>query len=172
LAELIGTIRRDTGAARVVLVAHSMGGLVARAYLRRYGGAQVRRLITIGSPHHGSELARTMFGQSLSEMRPASPWLADLNRDGAYVGDVPVTSLWSWHDSMVAPQDSSRLEGADNIVLSGIAHNALLTDPAVWERVADEIERAGEAPTSESPASTGQRPSARGSMLPVSSPPP
>ena len=168
LAELIERIERDTGAAQVMLVAHSMGGLVGRAYLRRYGGAHVRRLITIGSPHHGSQLARTMFGQSLSEMRPASSWLADLNRVGNDACDVPVTSLWSWHDSMVAPQDSSHLDWADNIVLSGIAHNALLTDHAVWERVATEIARAGEAPTSESPASTARMPSVPGSALPAS----
>ncbi len=50
----IGDIEAATGASQVVLVGHSMGGLVARAYLRRYGGAKVRRLITIGTPHQAA----------------------------------------------------------------------------------------------------------------------
>jgi triacylglycerol lipase len=74
-----GTDKRHrvaTGASQVVLVGHSMGGLVARAYLRQYGGAKVRRLITIGTPHHGSMHAWLMAGVSLAQMRPANAWLA------------------------------------------------------------------------------------------------
>mgnify|MGYP001214782524 FL=1 len=51
-----------TGAPRVTLVAHSMGGLVSRAYLARHGDARVARLISIASPHGGSQLARLGLG--------------------------------------------------------------------------------------------------------------
>ncbi len=140
LATRIGEVRRATGAAHVILVCHSMGGLVARAYLRRYGSAAVAKLLTIGTPHRGSRLAWMMFGPALTQMRPSSPYLADLN--GSIDGyGIPVVSLWSWHDSMVAPQTSSRLDGADNIVISGVAHNALLNDPGVWASVASEIRK-------------------------------
>jgi len=123
------------------MVAHSMGGLVARAYLRRYGGAKVRRLITVGTPHQGSMLAYLFPGVSLSQLRPRNEWLSEL---GASATDAhpPIVSLWSWHDSMVAPQTSSVLERAENIALMGIGHNALLRDPEVFKRVAAEIERA------------------------------
>lgn len=163
LAGKIDCVRKATGSGQIVLVAHSMGGLISRAYLRRFGGARVRRLVTIGSPHQGSKHAYLMRGRGLSEMRPGSPWLADLNRDGeSTTGGVPVVSLWSWHDTMVTPQTSSLLEGAENIALTGIGHNALLNDSDVFARVAAEIERAGAAPpTSESPASTARMPSAR-----------
>ncbi|MFI8882723.1 hypothetical protein [Streptomyces sp. NPDC053813] len=41
--------------ARVVLLCHSMGGLVARQYVERCGGAEVtRRVITLGTPYRGS----------------------------------------------------------------------------------------------------------------------
>lgn len=41
--------------ARLVFVCHSMGGLVARWYAERLGGAEVtRKIITIGTPHRGS----------------------------------------------------------------------------------------------------------------------
>jgi triacylglycerol esterase/lipase EstA (alpha/beta hydrolase family) len=123
-----------------------MGGLVARAYLRQYGGAKVRRLITIGTPHHGSMHAWMMAGMSLAQMRPSNAWLATLN---GIADGVPVASIWSWHDSMVTPQTSSRIEWGDNIVLAGVAHNALLDDPDVWEKTVAQI---GIAATSGSPA--------------------
>src|SRR2546425_2410987 len=132
----IEEIRAATGAGRVVLVAHSMGGLVARAYLRRFGGERVAKLITIGAPHHGSMLAWSFPGCCLGQMRPGNPWLADLNRDENKAAPVPLISIWSRHDSMVAPQASSVLGHAENIALVGIAHNALLGDRRVIEIVA------------------------------------
>jgi triacylglycerol esterase/lipase EstA (alpha/beta hydrolase family) len=141
LATKIATVMSATGAAQVVLVCHSMGGLVARAYIRRYGAAKVRRLVTIGTPHHGSMHAWFMYGPSLVQMRPGSAWLDELNRI-APAGGVPTTSIWSWHDSMVTPQTSPRIDWGDNIVLAGVAHNALLDDAEVRNLVAAEIARA------------------------------
>lgn len=41
--------------AKLVLVCHSMGGLVARWYVEQAGGAEVtRKLVTIGTPHRGA----------------------------------------------------------------------------------------------------------------------
>ncbi|GIJ51649.1 hypothetical protein Val02_85350 [Virgisporangium aliadipatigenens] len=41
--------------ARLVLVCHSMGGLIARWYAEQLGGAeQVRAIVTVGTPHRGS----------------------------------------------------------------------------------------------------------------------
>lgn len=137
----IDAILAATAAQQVVIVAHSMGGLVARAHLRKFGGAKVRRLITLGAPHQGSMLAYIFPGVSLSQLRPGNAWLSELGASAATAGP-PIVSIWSWHDSMVAPQTSSVLEGAENIALKGIGHNALLRDAEVFERVAAEIERA------------------------------
>jgi len=149
VAEKIVAIGVATGASQVVLVGHSMGGLVARAYLRQYGGGKVRRLITIGTPHYGSMHAWLMAGMSLAQMRPKNAWLVDLNGNGAGADGVPVASIWSWHDSMVTPQTSSRIDWGENVVLTGVAHNALLDDPGVWAKVVAQI---GLAATSGSPA--------------------
>ena len=131
-----------TGAERVVLVAHSMGGLVARAYLRRFGARRVARLVTIATPHHGSMLAYSFPGRGLAQMHPGNPWLAELNRDENKLAPVPITSIWSRHDSMVMPQASSVLGCAENIAVIGIAHNALVWNAEVMELVAREIEAA------------------------------
>lgn len=135
LHERIERIRSATGAEQVALVAHSMGGLVARAYLRRFGGQRISRLITIGTPHHGSVLAYTFPGRCLAQMHPGNPWLVELNRGEQDASVVPIVSIWSRHDSMVVPQASAQLAGAENVAVVGVAHNALLGDNRVIELV-------------------------------------
>ena len=77
-----------------------------------------------------------MSGTSLAEMRPGSAYLAALAQPDENEAACPIVSLWSWHDSMVTPQTSSRLAWAENIVLDGVAHNALLGDRDVQRAVA------------------------------------
>jgi triacylglycerol esterase/lipase EstA (alpha/beta hydrolase family) len=139
LASRIDAVRAATGAERVALIAHSMGGLVARAYLRRFGAARIAQLITIGTPHHGSMLAWTFAGRCLAQMRPGNPWLADINRAESAPPPVPITSIRSRHDSMVAPQASAELACARNIALAGIGHNALLNSREVMDEIASAI---------------------------------
>jgi triacylglycerol esterase/lipase EstA (alpha/beta hydrolase family) len=142
LAAKIERICERTGAERVVLVAHSMGGLVARAYLRRFGPHRVARLVTLATPHHGSLLAYSFAGRGLTQMHPGNRWLGELNRDESKPSPVPITSIWSRHDTMVMPQASSVLACAENVAFSGIAHNAVLADAAVTDLVVREIEAA------------------------------
>ena len=131
----IESVCKATGATRVLIVGHSMGGLVARAYLRQRGPARIERIITIGTPHHGSVFARGVIGRCLAQMRPGNEWLAELNRDEATAPPVPITAIWSRHDSLVAPQASGELACAENIALLGVGHNALLGDGRVMDRV-------------------------------------
>ena len=142
LAARIDAICAATGAARVALIAHSMGGLVSRAYLRRFGAARIEQLITIGTPHHGSMLAWTFAGRCLAQMRPGNRWLADINRDENMPAPVPITSIWSRHDSMVAPHASAGLACARNVALAGIGHNALLNHRTVMDEVARAVSSA------------------------------
>ena len=128
LAARIERVRASTDNATVLIVAHSMGGLVSRAYLRRYGDAYIERLITIGTPHYGSVLARGVPGTCMAQMRPGNAWLSQLNREESCAGSIAITSIGSRHDSMALPQASSELACAQNIALVGIGHNALLTD--------------------------------------------
>lgn len=145
LAAKIEAVCAATGAASVLLVGHSMGGLVARAYVERFGAARTVRIVTIGTPHHGSVLAWTWPGRCLAQMRPGNAWLRSLNRDESRPAPVPIVSIWSRHDSLVAPQASSELACARNIALVGIGHNALVGDAQVMELVAREIADTGAA---------------------------
>ena len=123
LAQRIEEVCAATGAEQVVLVAHSMGGLVCRSYLARHGSSRVERLITIASPHSGSELARIGIGQNAREMEPGSRWLKDLASSAIPVRAI---SIRTPHDNYVMPHDNQRLHGALDVELDGIGHLALL----------------------------------------------
>jgi len=126
LAKRIDAVLAKTGARELVIVSHSMGGLVTLAYCRKHGAAKLRRAITLAPPYRGSVHAWLMFGTCLAQLRPGNAWLDALN--AASFARPAITSIWSWHDSMVAPQLSSRVDDADNIELVGVGHNAILAD--------------------------------------------
>ncbi|MDE2004308.1 MAG: hypothetical protein KGJ25_12340, partial [Betaproteobacteria bacterium] len=158
LAHKLDAVLAVTGAPQAMIVSHSMGGVVTRAYIRRYGSAKLARVLTIGAPHHGSVHAWLFPGTSLAQLRPGNRWLAALASD-PLDPTLGFVSLWSWHDSMIAPQLSSRLDGAIDLPVVGVGHNALLADPQVFARTLAEIEaaravpapRAVRAPTSRGP---------------------
>lgn len=149
VAGKIEAICAATHAKQVIIVGHSMGGLAARAYLRRYGPARVLKLIAVGTPHHGTAHARAAFwlGENLRQMRYKSAWLAELNSQSP---PVPITNIYSYHDNIVAPQDSATLAGAKNIGLAGIGHLEMAIAPAVRRLILEEIRLIGD--TAVSPA--------------------
>jgi triacylglycerol esterase/lipase EstA (alpha/beta hydrolase family) len=124
-----------TGAARIAIVAHSMGGLAARAWMRSYGSARVAKLITLGTPHHGTALARFGPGANAAQMRRDSPWLRALAAAETQDVRARIVSLYTHHDNIVAPQDSSVLPGARNIAFGGVGHVALGSNPRVLAEV-------------------------------------
>jgi triacylglycerol lipase len=132
----IETLCSDTGAAHVALVAHSMGGLVARAYLRKHGPARVAKVMTLASPHHGTSIARYGIGRSAREMEPDSAWIQSLQLSKP---QVPMLSIWSLADNFVAPQISSRLAGARDIMLPALGHLTELLSPRVLDILVSEL---------------------------------
>jgi triacylglycerol esterase/lipase EstA (alpha/beta hydrolase family) len=133
------------GAPRLAIVAHSMGGLVARAWMRRYGTARVARIITLGTPHHGTSLAQFALGANAAQMRRApgtaaeSPWLRELAASEDPPTRALITSIYTHHDNIIAPQTSSLLPGARNIEFGGIGHVALGSNPRILAEVMREI---------------------------------
>lgn len=121
VSQRIEDVCSATGAQRLILVGHSMGGLVARAYLRQAGPARVARLVTLGSPHHGSKLAILGIGRNARQMVPGNRWLDALNRAGA-IPAMQTVSLYSCQDNYVMPQDSPVIVEAKNLPFSGIGH--------------------------------------------------
>ena len=145
--KLHGEVERicaQTQARKVVLVGHSMGGLIARAYLHEFGAARVARIVTLASPHHGSELARRAIGTGGAQLRPGNAWLAALNATEQAAPPVPIVSLFSRHDNLVAPPDSAMLAHAVNVPFVAVGHLALLFSGLVAQRTGAEIASAAQ----------------------------
>lgn len=126
----------ETGADWLVLIGHSMGGLAARAYLRRYGADRVAKLVTLGSPHHGTRLARFGLGANARQIEPESAFIRALPPADRR---VPTVTVWSPADNFVVPPDNSRLAGAREIVLPGLSHLAMLFSPVVLDTLTREL---------------------------------
>ncbi len=148
-----------TGAPSVDVVGYSAGGVVARLWLSRDTGAQVRRVVTLGSPQHGTQLASLgalVAGQcplACQQLDPASDLLARLNGRAGSGGEVPAgpvfVSLWTSHDEVVIPPESAVLAGAINIRIqsvcpaSAVGHSGLPSDPLVAAMVLAELQPTG-----------------------------
>lgn len=147
VAELHAEVERiaaASGQARVVLVCHSMGGLIARRYLQDHGEARIARLVTIASPHHGTVLSRIGIGQHARQMERASAFLTELARaEAARPPGVPTTSIYTVHDNLVSPQDTSRVAWARNVAVSGLGHVSIIAAEAVFALVLEEVRAAG-----------------------------
>lgn len=125
--------------APIVIVAHSMGGLAARAALRQAPPGLIGRIITLGTPHHGTALACRFSWPSARQMCPGSRWLEELNACQEGRLGIPVTTLYSLDDNYIFPAASARLQGARSIELEGLGHLALLTARTVLDRVVSEL---------------------------------
>lgn len=131
-------LRAATGVAPII-VAHSMGGLAARAWLAQQHDADaVHHIVTIGSPHHGTWLARFSRGFNGAQMRQQSAWLAELScreasRPQPY---ARFTCFYSNCDNIVFPASTSTLPGADNRAVHGLAHVRMAFAPPIFDHVA------------------------------------
>jgi triacylglycerol lipase len=144
LERVVREVTVATGQPKVILVGHSMGGLTSRAYLARHGVSRVAGLITLGSPHHGTAVAPLGSGHDARQMRIGSDFLRDLARgEGESGPGCPALSVYTVHDNLVAPQDSSRLAWARNVAIPGVGHLAMLLDARVHEAVRGELARLG-----------------------------
>lgn len=139
VARRVDAVLAATGAGQLVLVGHSMGGLASRTYLRARGAAKVAKLITLGSPHHGSWLAKLGIGPNARQMEPGNAWLNEINRAGAVPLPAATTSAYSPQDNYVMPQDSPLLAGARIMVCAGIGHLSMAFAPAITRLLLDEL---------------------------------
>ena len=176
LSALLSRLRRDNPGVPISLIAHSQGGLVARAALARGGSGVggVRDLITLATPHHGSDVAtglaavRTTSAQPLLDaagsvlagVDPGSEAVQQLSETSAFIRSLPAvppevrfTSIAAAGDLIVAPP-RARVEGADNRIVSPAAglndHDALPRHPSALREMA--LALGGRQETCKSPA--------------------
>jgi len=131
----VADLRQRTGAAQVALVCHSMGGLVARAYLRGHGDAGIASVVTLGTPHRGTVHAQFARGTNIGQMRRNSRWLQQLAADEPPERFQRFSVIRTWQDNIVAPQADQTLPGATTIDFEGIGHVGLVYKRAAGDAV-------------------------------------
>lgn len=135
LASLVRKVRRTTGEKKVDLVAHSLGGIVARLAISDFRlGSSIRILITLGSPHRGTYPARYGNTSILHDLRPGSELLSRL-LEKPLPERMRTVCFWSRNDLFVLPAESAILPGSETVDLTPATHYSYLLHPAVFERV-------------------------------------
>ncbi len=146
-ADALGTAADDalarTGAESVDVVGYSAGGVIVRLWVRDLGGdSQARRVVTLGSPHHGTEIANLAGGTlgcpvACQQLATESDLLRTLNADDETPEGPVYVSIWTTADETVTPPDSAELDGALNLTVQSVcsddevSHGDLPDDPVV-----------------------------------------
>lgn len=134
----VDQIRSATGAAKVDIISHSMGGLSSRYYVKNLGGdLTVDEWVSLGGPNHGTDTANFCFSTACSEMRIGSSFLKALNSVDETPGAVSYRTWWSPCDSVINPDSSVSLAGATNTRTACLSHSALHQDATVYGQVRD-----------------------------------
>ncbi|MBM4372161.1 MAG: hypothetical protein FJ098_10935, partial [Deltaproteobacteria bacterium] len=147
IAESVQMIREATGRDRVDLVAHSMGALDCRYYIKYLCGYRyVKDVVMLAGANHGSVMAclepfscgaeQMCIGLG-DEAWKDNPFLADLNACDETPGDdLRYTSIWTEFDEIIVPQEGSILPGALNHELDSFAeHGAILLNDEAYQWV-------------------------------------
>ncbi len=140
----VDEIQALTGATRVHVVGHSLGGVLLRWYVQELGGDRhVDTAITLGSPHAGTQTARLWPEKTARQMCPGS-WLVRRLAAGATPSSVRWVAIHSDSDLFVRPAGAGRLDlpGATNVEVHGLGHLSLLVAPRVLRAVTAQLEAA------------------------------
>lgn len=129
LEQSVAAVATEAHGHSMDIVAHSMGGLLARAVIKQASGSlPVRHLIMLGTPNHGTVFAHAFRDPAARQLRPLSPFLTWLNAEDESPGTLRYTSIYSKNDTSVQPATSARLDGAFNHGLWGPKHSEMVSD--------------------------------------------
>lgn len=124
-----------------LLVCHSMGGLVARAWMAAAPEAdrRVHRVVTLGTPHRGTWLACLSRTANGLHMRSDCQWLRQLQGREPPERADRFLCFYSNADNIVFPPRVAVLPGAAERCLAGTPHVALAFHPEIYREVFESL---------------------------------
>ncbi len=126
LSDYLESIIGEMGHRKFDAVGHSVGGLILRRFIAVHNDpVKIRRIITLGAPHGGSELWRFAPSTLGRQLRPDGEFLRRLDEAGLPPG-VEATAISGGFDQLVVPNANARWEGAANHIISDSGHNRLV----------------------------------------------
>ncbi len=130
----VSDLCKHTGASQVALVGHSMGGIAIRAWMRQSGTDKVARVLTLGSPHAGTQIDPRPLTPNGRQMLWQSAWLAELAASESDETRALMRVALATHDNIVYPQRTQVLPGVHTTVFDGMAHMqlCLAPQPIAW----------------------------------------
>lgn len=129
-----------SGAKQVALVGHSMGGLAIRAWLRAHGTQRVARVVTLGTPHRGTQIPQHgKQSPNGRQMMWNSEWLNTLAASETDATRALFRIALSPQDNIVYPQRAQVLQGIAATVFPGRGHLELCLDEEVIAWVLKEL---------------------------------
>jgi len=143
IRDQVNDIIARTGAAKVDIVAFSMGSVSSRYYLKSLGGTEkVDAWVSLAGPNHGTDAVENQNCgfTPCREIVPGSAFLAALNAGDETPGLVRYATWRSPCDATINPDETVVLAGATNNVTTCIAHLAMLSDEAVYRQVRDHVQ--------------------------------
>lgn len=145
LASHVEEVMRATGAPRVHIVGHSLGGLIARWYVQEmHGWINVDHVVTIGTPHAGTYVAYLGPGEAARQMRPGSSVLRRL-QDGFARCPARFLNLYSDLDVLLVPPSTAVLPERPNVhnhLIHDLGHTSLLISPELISVISDHLAQA------------------------------
>ena len=142
LTRAMRDLQRQFNGEGIDVVAHSMGGLITRKVLADDPAlaADVGRIVTLGSPHHGTGLLSWIrFGPVYEMMSLDSDFIKELPDFQTSAPSAEVTTVATEQDLIVYPVATCYLRGSRQVTLNGIGHLGLLTEPEVMGLVAEAL---------------------------------
>jgi triacylglycerol lipase len=158
IKQWVEDILNETGAKKIDLIGHSMGGLSSRYYLKFLGGLDtVDDYVSLGAGHHsvdglgfggicgraglnslvkmlneGDETPGGILDDTLGDR--IDPIFGFIYNSTHVPGNISYTSIYSRDDESV-PYISSKLDGAQNLEVQGLTHSKLYQNESVYELV-------------------------------------
>jgi triacylglycerol esterase/lipase EstA (alpha/beta hydrolase family) len=153
VARSVKAVLARTHAPSVDVIGYSAGGVVARLWVKDFGGAaEARRVLTLGSPHHGTdiagigaELAPSSCPTACQQLTVDSTLLRGLNAGDETPRGPAYVSIWTTDDQVVTPPASASLDGAVDVPIQSVcpgihlAHGDLPGSPVVLAAIRLEL---------------------------------